>query len=63
MADKVSCHYFIGCWEHRAAFDKALNKALYAEQISGNSQRLCYAQKTLPTLEDVESREGPRWSR
>ena len=63
MADKVSCHYFIGCWEHRAAFDKALNKALYAEQISGNSQRLCYAQKTLPTLDEVESREGPRWSK
>jgi hypothetical protein len=62
-ADKVSCYLHVGCWEHLAAFYKAHSKAVYAEQVTGNAQRLVYAEKTLPSLDDVESREGPRWSR
>lgn len=61
-AEKVSCDLFIGCFEHVAAFEKELARAHYAEQITGDAQRLVYAVKTLPSARAVAARGGFRWT-
>jgi hypothetical protein len=62
-AEKVTCDVFVGCLEHVLAFEKEVGRALYAEQITGDAQRLCYACSTLPTATSVSSRKGYRWER
>jgi hypothetical protein len=63
MAEVVGVDLYVGCFEHLAAFLKELARARYAEQVTGNSQRLVYAQRELPELDEVEARAEPRWCR
>lgn len=62
-AEKVVCDLFVGCFEHLAAFEKELGRAHYAEQITGDAQRLVYATKTLPSVAAVALRKGYRWAK
>lgn len=61
MADVVRNTVYIGCREHVASFWRACRDAKSAEQTLRQAMRLCYAEKTVPSVDDVERWGGPRW--
>jgi hypothetical protein len=63
LADTVTADIYFGCIEHVGAFWTARDRARYIEDTSGNEQKLCYADLTLPTLAEFVNRPGPRWQK
>lgn len=61
--ERVTCDVFIGCAEHVLSFESEVSNALYAQEITGDAQRLVYADKTLPSAKEVMSRPGYRWAK
>jgi hypothetical protein len=62
-ADTVNVDVFLGCVENAAAFWKAVSRAHYMQQTTGNAQKLCYADNVFPSLDEFAVRSGPRWQK
>ncbi len=61
--DTVSVDVFMGCIENVGAFWRAVDRARYMQDTTGNAQKLCYADNLFPALDDIAGRRGPRWSK
>lgn len=59
-AERVVFTQYVGCAEHLASFWKAVRLAAYAEQTTGQAQRLVYADTAVP---EWIARTGARWTR
>jgi hypothetical protein len=53
--------HFMACREHATSFEKALSRARYIEDLATQPQKLCFADLSVPSVTDVESRPGARW--
>lgn len=60
-ADEVECQLFVTSIEHVNAFQQACSDARYIEHITGQAQKLLYADKLVPEPEDVLLWPGFRW--
>lgn len=62
QADEVTVDVVMGCIEQWRGFQRATADARYLEQTLGQEQKLLYADKVIPTKEEVHSRAGSaRW--
>lgn len=62
-ADEVSFDVYLACAENLIDFYTSLEEARMEEQTQGQAQKLSYATKALPTVEELASRGGARWGR
>ncbi len=62
-ADEVVFSVYISCWEHITDFWQAVSDGKMEEDTTGQAQKIQYADKNLPELEEVAFRNGSRWSR
>lgn len=60
-ADEVECQVFVTSIEHVNAFQRACSDAVYIEHTTGQAQKLLYADKLVPSPDDVMFRQGFRW--
>jgi hypothetical protein len=62
-ADEVSCAVALACSEQWAAFQQAAADARYIEDTTGQPQKLCYADVSMPDPSEVmhRGREDPAW--
>ena len=63
LADEVTADIFVTSVEHVLAFEQARRDARYQEQITGQPQKLNFADIVFPSLEEVLSKGGPRWNK
>jgi hypothetical protein len=61
--DTVTFSILTACVEHAAAFDKALSRARYMQDTTGNAQKLCFADRTMPTADEIADLRGSRWEK
>ena len=59
-ADEVNVEVLIGCWEHRDAWDKALDLARTTRETQGSKQKLLLS---TPVMPDVDGLPGARWTK
>lgn len=62
-ADEVTVEVIMGCVEQWEGFQKSLQDARYLQESIGQEQKLLYADKIVPTEEEVLSRMGSRWNK
>jgi len=69
-ADVVTAELFMGCVEHAAAFENALSRARYIEDMTQERQRLNFADVLVPSCAEITSKPnhitGPesfRWNK
>jgi len=62
-ADEVTADVLVTCVEHVLAFSQARRDARYQEEITGQIQKLNFADIVVPSPEDVMFRSGPRWQK
>jgi hypothetical protein len=62
-ADEVTADIVVSSAEHVLAFDQAKRDARFLEDLTGQNQKLLFADVVFPTPEEVNSRTGPRWQR
>lgn len=63
-ADEVTTDVIVTCIEHVLAFEQACRDAYYqCETLTGQVQKLMYADIVMPTSQEVSERPGPRWNR
>lgn len=62
-ADEVTADVILTCLEHVLAFEQARRDARYLEEITGQNQKLNFADIVVPSPEDVMFRTGPRWTK
>lgn len=60
-ADEVTFDLVVTSLSHIEAFEQALRDARYIEQTTSIAQKLVYADKVMPTLEEVANRPSWRW--
>lgn len=60
-ADIVRTYVYVGCREMVSSYWQQVAKARLAQKLPGAPQKLCYAQTSFPTVEEIETRGGPRW--
>ncbi len=63
LEDTVTWDVFMGCVENASAFWRAVDRARYIQDTTGNAQKLVYADNVFPALDDIATRRGPRWSK
>lgn len=66
--DTVGVSLFVGCIEHVGAFETAQSKARYIEDITGQPQKLNFADVVVPSVLEIENRAHPngcvaRWDK
>ena len=66
--DTVNVTLFFGCIEHALAFESAQSKARYIEDITGQPQKLNFADVVVPSVLEIENRVHPpgcvaRWDK
>lgn len=59
--DTVTFKIFNGCIEHISAFWTALGRAVYMQDTTRNAQKLVYADKVMPSIDEIVFRPGARW--
>lgn len=59
--DTVTVQLWTGCIEHVNAFENAVRLARYIEDIGTQPQKLNFADLSVPSVSDIESRPGARW--
>jgi hypothetical protein len=62
-AESVRYTLVASCREHVSSFWRACRLARQTEQEFQQAMILCYAEKDVPRLEDVEKWGGPRWTK
>lgn len=62
-ADEVEFTVFVTAIEHVRAFDQACKDAVHVQLVDQKDQKLCYADKTFLTEDEVITRPGFRWSK
>jgi hypothetical protein len=61
--DTVTADIYFGCAEHAGGFWRAVDRARFFQDTTGQAQKLCYADITISTLDEVALRHGSRWLR
>lgn len=62
-ADEVTFEIVLTCLEQASAFFQAVKDAKRIESITGQAQKLLYADCLMPSPTDIASRGGPRWNK
>lgn len=64
-ADVVEADMFMGCIEHAAAFEKAMSRARYIEDMTTEKQRLNFADVLVPSADAQAEKHGRsfRWNK
>lgn len=63
LADEVTCDALVTCWEHVSAFEQATKDARFQEDITGQIQKLNFADIVFPGTDEIIQRMGPRWNK
>lgn len=61
QADEVTVDVILGCKEAWGGFQNALRDARYAEESTGQNQKLIFADKTIETIDEVALKTGSLW--
>ena len=59
--DHVDFDVFSSCREHMAAMWQAIGNAEYVQDTTNQEQKLLFGDVMIPTLDEVDEREGPMW--
>lgn len=60
-AEEVTFDAIVNSAAQFEAYEKALNNAKYQEQLTGQKQKILYADRLMPTWDDLMRRQGERW--
>lgn len=60
-ASEVTFDVMCNAWEQWSGFDQCLRDARFVEEISGNKQKILYADNLMPSIYDVTKKSGYKW--
>jgi hypothetical protein len=64
-ADEVGIDVVMTCYEHYVAWEQTIRNAHYATDTTGQPQKVLFADRTMPTLDQIENwrKDNSRWNK